>query len=45
MLKRYVVDENNTYETVVIAKVVTAQILCIAHDKLGHNGTHRTSTR
>ena len=44
VLKRYVVDGNNTYETVVIPKVVTAQILQMAHDRLGHNGTHRTYT-
>ena len=44
MLKRYVVDGNNTYETVVIPRIVTAQILWMAHDNLGHNGTHRTYT-
>ena len=44
VLKRYVVDGNNTYETVIIPKVVTAQILQIAHDRLGHNGTHKTYT-
>ena len=44
VLKRYVVDGNNTYETVIIPRVVTAQILQMAHDNLGHNGTHRTYT-
>ena len=44
MLKRYVVDGNNTYETIIIPKVVTAQIFQMAHDNLGHNGTHRTYT-
>ena len=44
VLKRYVVDGNNTYETVIIPRVVTAQILWMAHDNLGHNGTHRTYT-
>ena len=44
VLKRYVLDGNNTYETVIITKVVTAQILQMAHDNLGHNGTHRTYT-
>ena len=44
MLKRYVVDGNNTFETVIIPRVVTAQILQMAHDNLGHNGTHRTYT-
>ena len=43
MLKRYVVDGNNTYETV-IPRIVTAQILWMVHDNLGHNGTHRTYT-
>ena len=44
MLKRYVVDGNNTYETVIIPRDVTAQILQMVHDNLGHNGTHRTYT-
>ena len=42
MLKRYVADGNNTYETIIIPRVITAQILWMAHDNLGHNGTHRT---
>ena len=37
VLKIYVIDGNNTYETVVIPRVVTAQILQMAHDNLGHN--------
>ena len=37
LLKRYVMDGNNTYETVVIPRVVTTQILRMAHDNLGHN--------
>ena len=44
MLKRYVIDGNNTYETTVITRVITAQILWMVHDTLGHNGTHRTYT-
>ena len=44
LLKRYVVDGDNTYETIVLPRAVTAQILKIAHDNLGHNGTHRTYT-
>ena len=44
VLKRYVVDGNNTYETTMIPRVITAQILWMAHDNLGHNGTHRTYT-
>ena len=44
LLKRYVVDGDNTYETIVLPRALTAQILKIAHDNLGHNGTHRTYT-
>ena len=44
ILKRYVLEGNNTYETIVVPKSLAAQILRIAHDKLGHNGTHRTYT-
>ena len=44
LLKRYVVDGNNKYETIVLPRALTAQILKIAHDNLGHNGTHRTYT-
>ena len=42
ILKRYVIDGNNTYETVVLPGALTAQVLKMAHDGLGHNGTHRT---
>ena len=41
-LKRLVTDGNNTYETIVIPRSLIPQVLHIAHDKLGHNGTHRT---
>ena len=44
LLKRYVIDGNNTYETTVIPRVITAQILQTVHDNLGHNGTHRMYT-
>ena len=44
LLKRYVVDGDKTYETIVLPRALTAQILQIAHDDLGHNGTHRTYT-
>ena len=44
LLKRYVIDGNNTYETTIIPRVITAQILQMVHDKSGHNGTHRTYT-
>ena len=43
-LRRYVVDSNNTYETIVLPRALTAHILKMAHDNLGHNGTHRTYT-
>ena len=44
LLKRYVVDSDNTYETIVLSRALTAQILKMAHDNLGHSGTHRTYT-
>ena len=44
ILKRYIIDRDNTYETTVVPKALTAQILRMAHDELGHNGTHRTYT-
>ena len=44
LLKRYVVDGNNTYETTVIPRALNAQVLRMTHDKLGHNGTHRMYT-
>ena len=39
ILKRYVLEGNNTYETTVIPRALTGQILRMAHDELGHNGT------
>ena len=42
VLKRYVTDGDNTYETNVLPRALTTQILRMAHDNLGHNGTHRT---
>ena len=44
ILKRYVLEGNNTYKTIVVPKALTAQILRMAHDELGHNGTHQTYT-
>ena len=44
ILKRYVPEGNNTYETIVIPRALTGQILRMVHDELGHNGTHRTYT-
>ena len=35
-------DGNDTYETIVILRSLIPQVLHMAHDKLGHNGTHRT---
>ena len=42
VLKRYVTDGDKAYETVVLPRALTAQILKMAQDDLGHNGTHRT---
>ena len=44
ILKRYVLEGDNTYETIVVPRAVTAQIFRMPHDELGHNGTHRTYT-
>ena len=44
ILKRYVLEGDNTYETTVVPRALTAQILKMAHDELGHNGIHRTYT-
>ena len=43
-LKRNVIDGDNTYETTVVPRAITTQILQMAHDELGHNRTHRTYT-
>ena len=42
ILKRYVVDGDDTYETIAMPRSLTPQILWMAHDELGHNGTHQT---
>ena len=44
LLKRYVIDRNNTYKATVIPRAITTQILWMVHDNLGHNGTHRMYT-
>ena len=44
ILKRYVIDGDNTYETTMILRALTTQILQMAYDEMGHNGTHRTYT-
>ena len=44
ILLRYVMEGNNTYETMIVSKTLTGQILRMAHDELGHYGTHRTYT-
>ena len=41
-LKRLVMDGNDTYEAIVIPRSLIPQVLNMVHDKLGHNGTHRT---
>ena len=42
ILKRYIIDGDNTYEIIVVPKSLTAQIHRMVHDELGHIGTHRT---
>ena len=42
ILKRYVTEEDKTYETTVIPRALIGQILKLAQEDLGHNGTHRT---
>ena len=44
LLRRYVIDGDDTYETIIIPRALTAQILHMAHDNLGQNGTHRMYT-
>ena len=41
ILKRYVIDGDHTYKTIIIPRTLTPKILQMAHDELGHNGTHR----
>ena len=42
ILKRNVTDNDRMYETVVLPRTLIAQVLKMAHNDLGHNGTHRT---
>ena len=42
ILKRYVTEGDSKYKTTVIPRILIGQILRLAHDKLEHNGTHRT---
>ena len=42
ILKRFIVDGNDMYESTVIPRSLIPQVLQMAHDELGHNGTHRT---
>ena len=44
LLKRYVIYGDNTHETTLIPRAITAQVLQMVHDHLGHNSTHRTYT-
>ena len=41
ILKRYVVDGDDTYETIGMPRSLTSQILRMAHDELEHNGTNQ----
>ena len=41
LLKRYLIDSDKTYETIVLPRALTAQILKMAHDDLGHKGTQQ----
>ena len=40
ILKSYILDGDNTCETIVVPKALTARIFRMVHDKLGHNRTH-----
>ena len=42
ILKRFIVDGDDMYETAMIPRSLTPQVLQMVHDELGHNGTHRT---
>ena len=42
ILKRYVTDNKQRFETIVLTKACAPLILRLAHDKLGHNGSART---
>ena len=42
ILRRNITDNDKMYETIVLPRALTAQVLKMAHDDLGHNGTHRT---
>ena len=44
ILKRYIMEGNNTYETTVVPRALTGQIVRMDHVELGHNGTHRSYT-
>ena len=44
ILRMYVLEGDNTYETIVVPRDLTAQILTMVHDELGHIETHRTYT-
>ena len=42
ILKRFNVHGSDTYETTIIPRSLIPQVLQMAHEELGHNGTHRT---
>ena len=42
ILKRNITENDKMYETTVLPRALTTQVLKMAHNDLGHNGTHRT---
>ena len=42
ILKRFIVDGDDMYETTMIPRSLTPQVLQMVHDELGHSGTPRT---
>ena len=41
ILKRSIIDGNDTYETTIIPRSLIPQVLQMVHDELGHNRMHR----
>ena len=42
VLHRYVVESGETYEVIVVPRILIGTVLKLAHDDLGHNGSTRT---
>lgn len=42
ILKKYVIDNKQRFETIVVTPNCVTMLLNLAHDQLGHNGTART---